>query len=556
MEGRQSLEGLATVGARVPAMGGGARMRSRGVSLALGSPRSLVATGLRGCTLALLCTLAILLMGSARADAATCPTIQDKPKAIPHVNYQGVQHLTYCYGPVTINPGQNVIRLNATNLFPSQPGYITRFDPELVYANGTVPRVDVVHLHHAVWIVNGSPQFAQGEEKTIVQLPRGFGYQTKPTDFWLLNDMLHDLVGKPASVYVVWRVDFVPATSPAAANIKTVRTRWMSVAGPTPRNGISSPIYPVYDSLRGMGGSDGRYTFPDEATGAARDDIDTQSQSWTPDHPVTLVGTAGHLHPGGLETSLRVQRGNQRRSLFRSKAHYYEPAGAVSWDVAMGATRPDWRVKLKAGDNLSVHSTYNSQRADWYEVMGIMPVAVYDGTDAGGVGAFSKNLDQDERLTHGHLNENRVHGGKSTFLPDPTKLAAVSPFNPIAIQDYKYQQGDLAGTGGAARPPRVKAGHSLTFLNQDAQPPDNTAHTLTSCKEPCNRSTGVAYPIANGPRTFDSGQLGFNTVGYPGAHAPAVERDTWQTPKNLKPGTYTYFCRVHPFMRGSFRVVK
>jgi len=24
---------------------------------------------------------------------------------------------------------------------------------------------------------------------------------------------------------------------------------------------------------------------------------------------------------------------------------------------------------------------------------------------------------------------------------------------------------------------------------------------------------------------------------------------------NLPPGTYTYFCRVHPFMRGAFRVL-
>ena len=55
-----------------------------------------------------------------------------------------------------------------------------------------------------------------------------------------------------------------------------------------------------------------------------------------------------------------------------------------------------------------------------------------------------------------------------------------------------------------------------------------------------------------GPDTFDSGQLGFNYAGF---GAPAVERDTWTTPKDLKPGTYSYFCRVHPFMRGSFRVV-
>jgi plastocyanin len=30
----------------------------------------------------------------------------------------------------------------------------------------------------------------------------------------------------------------------------------------------------------------------------------------------------------------------------------------------------------------------------------------------------------------------------------------------------------------------------------------------------------------------------------------------YKTPKNLRPGTYTYFCRIHPFMRGAFRVVK
>ena len=53
-------------------------------------------------------------------------------------------------------------------------------------------------------------------------------------------------------------------------------------------------------------------------------------------------------------------------------------------------------------------------------------------------------------------------------------------------------------------------------------------------------------------QNFDSGQLGFNYAGF---NAPAVDRDTWTTPKNLPPGTYSYFCRVHPFMRGSFRVV-
>ena len=154
------------------------------------------APGLRAWGIGLLCAVGALLTASPSADAAVCPTIQNKPNAIPHVDYQGVQHLSYCYGPVSVKSGQNIIRLNPTKLFPQKPGYITRFDPELVYLDGSVPRVDVLHLHHAVWIVNGNPQFATGEEKSIMQMPKGFGWRTTPSDHWFVNDMIHDLVGK------------------------------------------------------------------------------------------------------------------------------------------------------------------------------------------------------------------------------------------------------------------------------------------------------------------------------------------------------------------------
>jgi plastocyanin len=502
-----------------------------------------------GFALALLLALAALLLVTSSARAAGgCPPIANKPGAIPHVDYNGIKHMTFCSGPITVNPGQNVIRLHGTDLFPKVPGYITRFDPELVYTNGKVPRVDVLHLHHAVWVVNGRPQFAVGEEKTIVQAPRGFGWRSSPSDKWFLNDMLHDLVGQPAKVYIVWRIDFVPDTAPAAANLRTVHTQWMDVSGPQPRVGVSSPIYPVFNSLRKYG-TNGKYTFPDQAKGAQRDFIGP-SQTWTPSQPVTLMQTAGHLHPGGLSTRLQVQRGDKRNNLFTSKAHYYEPAGAVSWDVAMGAAPKDWRVKLQPGDELSVHATYDTSRADWYEVMGIMPVAVYNGTDVGGVGPFSSQIPKDGVLTHGHLAENNHHGGGPTSMPNPLDLPD-GPFatNPVDIQGYLYEQGDLHSSGSARRPPIVHAGQSVTFRNLDDAQSD-TWHTITSCKEPCNRDTGVAYPIANGPRTFDSGQLGTD----PPFGGPAIGTITWNTPKNLSPGTYAYFCRVHPFMRGSFRV--
>jgi plastocyanin len=46
---------------------------------------------------------------------------------------------------------------------------------------------------------------------------------------------------------------------------------------------------------------------------------------------------------------------------------------------------------------------------------------------------------------------------------------------------------------------------------------------------------------------FESSTLG-------SAAPPATGKLEWQTPPNLDVGTYTYFCRIHPFMRGAFRV--
>jgi hypothetical protein len=96
------------------------------------------------------------------------------------------------------------------------------------------------------------------------------------------------------------------------------------------------------------------------------------------------------------------------------------------------------------------------------------------------------------------------------------------------------------------RPPVVKQGQSLVFQLSAGDASQEIWHSLTSCAPPCNRSTGIAYPLPDGKFQFDSGQLGTRT--------PAVGRVTWETPRSLPAGTYTYFCRIHPFMRGAFRV--
>jgi plastocyanin len=222
----------------------------------------------------------------------------------------------------------------------------------------------------------------------------------------------------------------------------------------------------------------------------------------------------------------------------------------------MTATKPSWRPTLKPGDTLNVAATYDVSKASWYETMGIMVVFYADGKKSDGKDPFKRGVDATGILTHGHLPENNNHGGSAlSGLPDPSSLLSGPPTQTVDIQDFTYARGDLGLTGRNGRPPIVKRGKSINFVNLDSSSPqvslrDAKYHTITACKSPCNRTTGIAYPTANARYQFDSAELGYG----PAYATAAANRHTWKTPKNLPRGTYSYFCRIHPFMRGAFRV--
>jgi plastocyanin len=211
----------------------------------------------------------------------------------------------------------------------------------------------------------------------------------------------------------------------------------------------------------------------------------------------------------------------------------------------MTGTPLDWRVKLRKGDVLSTSATYDTLRGAWWESMGIM--VAYMAGRGPGQNPFRTKVNRRGSVTHGHLPENDNHGGGPTGMPDPRTLPD-GPENPgfVDLLDFKYQLGDLSLADPQRNPPVIRPGQTLTF--RDAG--DNAKkiyHSITSCKPPCNRSTGIAYPLADSEVQFESGTLGT-------ARPPATGALEWTTPASLGPGTYTYFCRIHPFMRGAFRV--
>lgn len=472
----------------------------------------------------------------------------------------GVQHMQFKFGPIDIEPGQNNIDYSGFQVpKPEVDGYIVSIKPDLVREDGTVPPVDVIHLHHGVWVkLGGRPGvdtgrfgelfFAAGEEKTRMILPAGYGYEYHASDRWLINYMIHNLLSTPDKIWITYDIGFIPKTDPAAADIVNAEPLWMDVQ--------KGNIYPVFDVLKGSG-TDGEYTYPDDSDNPYGDG--PQLNEWKAPRDSILIGAGGHLHPGGHHVDLWLRRPGEpdRAHIFQSDAVYYEPAGAVSWDVTMTVTPEDWRIAVKKDDVLAISTTYDSERASWYESMGISVVWLIDAADADEAATFddAEPVDpfvnpvdpQRALLTHGHLPENDNHGGEPTDeFVDATGLPDGPPADVVTIADFTYAPGDIGGIYDAV--PTVRAGQTLRFYNQDAPAsPNGIWHTITSCAAPCNGRTGVAFPLADAEVQFDSGELGI-------AGPPTAGRLEWEVPNDLAPGTYTYFCRIHPSMRGAFRI--
>jgi plastocyanin len=388
--------------------------------------------------------------------------------------------------------------------------------------------------------------FAAGEEKSQVILPAGYGYPYKAGDRWVINYMLHNLLATPDEVYIAYDLDFIPADAPGAKAMKAAHPIWNDVE--------KGKNYPVFDVLKGSG-HDGVYTYPDDAIDPYKGRIPANQVAV--DKDMVLLGMTGHLHPGGLHTDMYLSRPgvtegangasvvNGKVHLFRSDAIYYEPAGAVSWDVSTTATPLDWRASVKQGDTISISASYDTKRASWYESMGIMVLWAADAADATGPDPFQAKVDVKGAVTHGHLAENDHHGGGPGKYVDLAKKPSLASDGNVTVADFSYAPGDMSGIYDSV--PTVKPGDPLTFVNKDAPLGPGIWHTITACKAPCDQETGVAYPLADSDVIFDSGELGV-------AGPPTAGRVDWTIPTNLARGTYTYFCRIHPSMRGAFRV--
>jgi plastocyanin len=515
------------------------------------------------------------------------------------------ERLRFSHGPLAIKPGQNDVLVEPVKIDkPMRDGYITRIEPNLVRPDGTVPPTEEVHLHHGTWLsvpsYGSGPFFAAGEEKTIAPFPRGYGMPVKATDVWLLLYMVHSAVQEPMTLYITYDVDFIPEDKAEELGIKPAYPVWLDVrpAG-----------YPVFNTQRDYGGKDGTCTWPKEECAAhdpwgeefvgqgkrgngKGEDLKLPAEGGTLGAIEnftggTLIGIGGHVHPGGLQNEIDLVRNGKKRRIYTGRAAYWKRNGKpraggppTSWDFSMRVTGlPYWGVHVKPGDKLRSNATYDTTHQSTYENMGIaVTLLVPDGENgkpqapgvdpfraprdrskrckSGGLTGKRKTLcDQGLRPTHGPLPENDNYGGADGKWTAETG----DPTNGVTIADFLYLPGDLSMIEMTGVP-TVNLGNTLDFVNVDGAA---IYHTVTSCDFPCLGRTGTAFPLSDGetskgrPVDFDSSELGIG----PPEIGPAKGTLEWGLPvtkdEGFKPGeVVTYFCRIHPSMRGAFEVTE
>lgn len=535
----------------------------------------------------LVASLAVSLVPAAKAlPVSVPPKIQDTCQ--PDPTWTGEQILNCRYGPIEITPGENLILVGPTSIeSPRADGFMLSMKPNMIDAvTDKVPAIHEVHLHHGVWLNGrhddpdaiGTPFMAAGEEKTVSSTPPGYGYRVKPTDEWLLNYMIHNQTAQHYNVVITYQLKWINRAPALAQGIKDVVPLWFDEVG---------GFYPVYNPTN---------TGPEVKTDSLdpTKTVHVRRRSFSVNRDMEIVWMAGHVHPGGLRLDVKQQRcGGQNKApdlLFSSKAipnlrNGVVPTGSFgSWDYRMSVTEPGWTYTMKAGDRLEIDSVYDISHP-WYEAMGIVfgwghPLAAGETPTRP---LCDKPPVSGTPLVTNDLPDAPIFGGDRKVFDDPATMdASGPPVSLVRVAAFDYIPGGLAQT-----PAPVKAGSTVRFENDDAAA--MIYHSITSCADACNRTTGQSYPKPSW--SFDSGQLGYGIDGATAANGgvrvntnPMGEvndirseltngsfrperffnsRGTtahywdWTVPANAQVGdTFTYYCRVHPFMRGSVQVVE
>jgi plastocyanin len=286
--------------------------------------------------------------------------------AYPGITHAAEQTLTlHSYAPIAVGP-YGVVQDTQLIPAPALDGYVVGISATVTDTSGVEEPISHIMLHHIVFEKVGTfdytcksftdydgnklPAFAErfyaeGEERTTISMPAGYGYPNRGTDKWAMTFMLMNHRNVTESVYVQYTVRYV--TNETLTSVKPV---WLDV-----RNCQSDPIF----SVPGTGPKFSTYS---------------QKADFTIPEGGRIVAGGAHLHGGGLKLALTNQSCSGAR-LFQSEPTWglpvIRPVMHENGPKHMTTLSTTNGIPVAAGDKLRLTATYDNNLPHT-RVMGIM----------------------------------------------------------------------------------------------------------------------------------------------------------------------------------------
>jgi hypothetical protein len=516
------------------------------------------------------------------------------------------------YGPFAVPPGWDLTRVSLDVRLNT--GFVTSLAYRLVDpVTGAEPDAMDAHIHHALWFKaaqeTGDFLFGTGEERTRLDFDARSAAQPDGPHYGLSTDrgqpsvlvlMLHNKTPNTRVLSIMLDVTFVFGTAWQIRHAETCRPPLLGGGGCAAGavfHDVSGQLFgAVFDVPREAGG-DGVFVYPTDATEPPftpalpaapfttsferYQDILTGGRildlTWVADANATAIHAAGHVHPNGLATVLvnlgpagsgceadLDADGFPGTTLLRSDKLDRVPGVHASEEYQMGVTQPGWRAPVRLGDRISQLGLYANRDAATY---GAMTFVAFHYDRAQAPPPRTGPCDTAPVLLAGGgdpaagVPNRAFQGAPMPVCGVPGQPACDRPWTDrgpglevpaVTIADFTYAPGDQHLVGQLGAPARVHEGQALQFVNLDGAAV--VRHSVTSCRWPCNGPYVANYPVADG--TFDSGLMGNVDLSDRGSVPPDEGDDVlWASPAGLAAGMYSYYCRIHPWMRGAFEVV-
>ena len=486
---------------------------------------------------------------TAAATSATAPPVSGATETSAPADPSfpaGTQHLHFEFGPVDVQPGQNSIE----------------------YSKGKIPKPDADG-----WIL--------GCRRTSSGRTAPFRRSTSSTCTTACGSTRRDQTRRsrrsPSASSPPARRRRRPSSRPATATrtarptagssttcSTTSRRRARRSGSPTTSTSFPRPHRPQQtSSARIRSGStcrtaagtrcstssrarapNGTFTYPDQATdpylGGPPKNV------WTVDTDGVLIGTVGHLHPGGLHDDLYLDRNGQDRAPVRVRSEVLRARGRGVVGRLDDRDQPDdWASRCSRATRSASRrpttrrgrrgtSRWGSWSCGWPTARRAAPTRSRHRSTSPATSPTAT------------CPRTTTTAGKDATLPDVTALPTAPRDRPHPHRDVLLRAGRHAHWWHA--PDREGRATAHVQQRRRSRRPGHLAldHRVQGAVQPRDRHRVPArrrrHPVRLGPARHARR-----------AHHRHID---WTTPTTCLAGTYTYFCRIHPFMRGAFVVTQ